>query len=114
MLLLLRWRDGSLNNNDYDNTSTIVRVVISTGDLINRDETHYGFDPNDPLYPLTIKQVTLDDEAKYWCEVFVGGVYRDDTKEMRIRGRSSTIRFVMWIATGGLPISQNAKSLSLY
>ena len=81
-----------MNNNDYDNTSIIVRLVKASGSLVNRDDTHYGFDPTDPSYPLTIKQVTLDDEAKYWCGVIdVNGFNKDDAKEVRIRGRSSTI-----------------------
>ncbi|XP_033631696.1 uncharacterized protein LOC117293461 [Asterias rubens] len=91
-LLQVRWRDSSFNNDDIDNTITIARVVLATGDLINRDETHYGFDPNDPLYPLTIKQVTLDDEAKYWCQVYIAG-FIHDTKEMRIRGRNPAIKY---------------------
>ncbi len=87
-ILAVRWRDSSFNSTDIDNTFNIVRLVIQTGDLVNRNDTHYGFDPNDPLYPLTIKQVTLDDEAKYWCEVFLDGLYIHDSKELRIRGRT--------------------------
>ncbi|XP_071806501.1 uncharacterized protein [Asterias amurensis] len=89
-ILQVRWRDSSFNNDDVLNTSTIVRVVKASGDLINRDETHYGFDPNDPFYPLTIKQVTLDDEAKYWCDVYIAG-FSHATKEVRIRVPPATI-----------------------
>ncbi|XP_071806842.1 nephrin-like isoform X6 [Asterias amurensis] len=89
-ILQVRWRDSSFNNDDVLNASTIVRVVKASGDLINRDETHYGFDPNDPFYPLTIKQVTLDDEAKYWCEVYIAG-FVHDKKEVRIRVPPATI-----------------------
>ena len=85
-ILRLKWRNSSFGDNITD-ADNIVVFTVTTGKLEISDATHYEFDQNDPGHPLTIKQLTLEDEAKYWCEVYITGIgYRSDSLEMQIRG----------------------------
>ncbi len=82
---LVRWKNSSFDNSDATKADPIVQFVFAIGSPFIRDETHYEFDSNEP-YSLTIKQLTLDDEARYWCEMLSIG-YIDDFIDTQIRGR---------------------------
>ena len=66
---LLEWRNSTFGEMGFDMAGILVRFTVASDQVLNRDDSHYLFDKNDPGYPLTITPVTLDDEARYWCSL---------------------------------------------
>ena len=80
----LKWQNSSFGDEIMD-ADNIVIFTVTTADVWIRDNIHYEFDQTDPGHPLTIKELTLEDEAKYWCEVYTSS-YSSNSLEMRVRG----------------------------
>ena len=73
----------------YGMADILVRFTVASDTVLNRDDSHYLFDRNDPGYPLTITSLTLDDEARHWCGVLTDKV-RSRFIDIQVRGESST------------------------
>ena len=81
----LIWGNSSFSTTDV--TKFVVIFTVHTNMVFNINESHYVFDKDDHTYPVTIKTLTLEDEAKYWCEVNVAGIGSIiDSVNIRIRG----------------------------
>ena len=87
------WRKGPINVtiNDADAIllyNTIKGVIWAP----SADQNHYEFDQTLSGVPLTIKSVTLHDEAQYWCRLNIdsGIGYQFGTAVMRVRGGFET------------------------
>ncbi len=88
-ILYMRWKNSSFSVSDVAAADSILRFVLPD-DLNNEDDPHYVFDKASSTYPLTIKRLTLEDEMRYWCEVFFNatGAFAHDSHILRIRGTS--------------------------
>ncbi|XP_071806519.1 uncharacterized protein [Asterias amurensis] len=79
------WKKGPFDGT-YNNAAPIVYYL--QGDPVlwgnSVDPNHYEFDQTISGVPLTIKSVTLDDEAKYWCTLNIVGEEKGSAV-MRVR-----------------------------
>ena len=85
----IKWGNSSFTATEFE-FKNFVLFTVDTNEVLIRDESHYVFDKDDPTYPVTIKTLTLEDEARYWCQVYGAGIgYRSDSVIIRIRGMTS-------------------------
>ena len=105
-LRLAQWSKGSFDGT-YNDAAPIVYYLIGDPVLWGNsvDPNHYEFDQTINGVPLTIKSVTLDDEAKYWCTLNIVE-NEQGSAVMRVRGECS-VRVISHYSSGW--ISQRVK-----
>ena len=83
----LEWRLSNVNVTDIVDTDSILTIIGSSVYYSPTiDQSHYVFDNTHGNNALTVKSVTLDDDKKYWCRVFLPGLNPVDSFHTRIRG----------------------------
>ena len=103
-----------MSETELMNSDTIVRFVEPLDTILRVDDPRYVFDKDNPQYPLTIEGLTLEDEMRYWCQVFfiVSGRVRHDSQKLRIRGtyifmfcshNNNNITFIRRTVSGNVP-----------
>ena len=89
------WKKGSFNVTYNDADAILLYNTIIQGVIWDPlvDQNHYEFDHTLSGVPLTIKSVTLHDEAQYWCYLNIGSGIGSQfgTAVMRVRGEFEII-----------------------